>query len=517
MRTQPEPPQWIFYVLMVAMVAVPLLLLMAWTHRRFEGVFADRVIRFAAAHMTEEDKQKYYRLLADEVPGLYSAIPEPAVGRVLKPHIRKRFRGAEVVSNNAGMRDRRPYVAKPEDVFRIVCVGDSVVMGVAGKEEDRWGNQVEEILNGLLPEVDGKRVEVYSLGLGSWTALNEATYVTSRLSEYDPDLLLALLIPNDISDTEGVSGIGQPTDAFSPQFRNRGSGVLSYRSPYRFGILRNNLLSSGIGPESQSRWRQALKAWRRLEDLLAKRGGRMILGAWDHPLFRELVRLYARGAGLRSPLLFTSHLGHPLPHDGHPDREGHRILASHYLHRIAQGGWLPIRRVDLPPLEKGLTLGIARDPKPARIRELQADLVRDELDEAIAFDDLSEKQVVAFLGGIYPGDNKERLKSHPFGSLRSAFLLRRRPGAAEVVLEIDVPDFVELYPFRLEMLLDGQVATTLVLGDQGLAGRHVLVGELPGDADGVGAVEVSLQTGSYWTTISDPTMKSYRLISVSQR
>ncbi len=41
--------------------------------------------------------------------------------------------------------------------------------------------------------------------------------------------------------------------------------------------------------------------------------------------------------------------------------------------------------------------------------------------------------------------------------------------------------------------------------------------ELPAAPDTDSALEIVLRTDSYWTEISDPTMKSYRLLSVRQQ
>lgn len=120
------------------------------------------------------------------------------------------------------MRSKLRFTPKGQDKYRIVCLGDSCVFGTGGKEEDRFGNQIEDILNGLGVTVDGKAIEVYSLGVPSWTAVNESTYLSSRITEYAPDVVLALMISNGT----GVLGTGHVTARFSPQHRRLGSGVL---------------------------------------------------------------------------------------------------------------------------------------------------------------------------------------------------------------------------------------------------------------------------------------------------
>jgi lysophospholipase L1-like esterase len=473
-------------------------------------------VRFAVRHMTEAQKREYYGYLAQSTPaGIFEAVPEPRVGRVLQFGVRKLDLQAEVVTNQAGMRSRRPYTPKAKDRFRIVCLGDSVVMGTAGREEDRWSDQLETILRDRGIAVGGKQVEVYNLGIGSWTAVSEATYLSQRISSYAPDLVLALMVDNDLNDVGGVLGIGQATYSFTPERREHGSSVFVDHSPLLFGVTGKNLLGSGLGPESQARWREAFRAWRRLEELLARSGGRLVFGVLRaSPLFLELAKRHYVEAGLTSPFIVTEYFGQRLPHDSHPNRAGHQILAAHYLHVLARLAWLPVQPADLPSLHSNLSTQTEPRPDHEALAALQDEIARATLPARINFDRLNAEAVRALLGGIYPGSEERPLESFPFGSLRSVFLLRRAARATRLRLEVDVPPHVELYPFELSLFLDGQPAGQLSLETSARAGRHVLSGVIPG---GPGpALEVALRTQAYWTGITDFTMRSYRLVSAAQ-
>lgn len=515
----PRRQRRLFWPLMLLLTAVPLVALSAAVLRLADPSrwAEDRLLRFAATRMTAEDRQTLHDRLAATVPGLWTPVPEAEVTYLLQPRTVKVSKGAEVRANGAGLRSRHEFTGKREDRYRIVCLGDSLVMGTGGREEDRWGDQMEAILAAAGVRVDGKPVEVYSVGLDGWTAINEATYLSSRISAYRPDLVLVLTFRNDITDSGGVLGNGLVTYGFSSESRADGSGIMIGSWPNRFGVTRQNLLSAGLGSESRLRWRKTFAAWKRLEDLVAQVGGKMLFSFLQaDELFGELCRLHHRQAGMRSPVIATDYFGKRLPHDPHPNREGHRVLAAHYLHALSELGWLPVTAEDLPPLDPRLTTKTERPPDAERIAVLQAETVRKNLDESIVFDRLRQRTPVAFLGGIYPGSAAKPLGSRPFGSTRSAFLLRRKKGTERVLLEIDVPSRVELYPFEIAMRLGGEVGATLRLETSAEAGRHLLTGKLPDEGAAVPAVEVLLTTDSYWTEIHDPVMKSYRLVSVRQ-
>jgi lysophospholipase L1-like esterase len=478
----------------------------------------EALFRYAARNLTEAQKNDFYQRLAAAIPAsVWEAVPEPFVGRLLQFNTRKIDLQAELVSNSAGMRSSRPYGPKKPGTFRIVCVGDSMVMGTAGREEDRWGDQIEQILHDLSVRIEGKDVEVYSVGIGSWSAINSATYLTHRLSAYAPDLVLYMAVDNDLNDVGGVLGIGQVSYHFTSEHRDLGSAVFVDHWPQEFGLPDRNLLAAGLGSESQSRWTTTLAALKRLETILGENGGRMVFGVLKAPpTFQEPLKQYYADAGLQSPFIVTEYFGQRLPHDVHPNREGHRILAAHYLHVLAKLGWIPVEEARLPPLHDGLSTETSYPPDPSAIAAMQNELAQSTLSEQIAFDQLRRNDVRAILGGIYPGSEDQPLRAPPYATVKSVFLLRRAASAKRVRVEIDVPDFVELYPFELKMLVNGVPGGTLTLRSRRDAGRHAIIGDVPAENPWP-ALEVTLRTESYWTTITDLTMRSFRLISARQQ
>ncbi len=510
----PTGPRRSFWLMMILLTAIPAVLLVVAASRGIDprSWAEDRLLRYAATRMSAEEQEALQVRLAKTVPGLWQPVPEPDVTYLLQSGIEKPSKGARVQSNRAGMRSGREYKRKSSDRFRIVCLGDSLVMGTGGREQDRWGDQMEAILRQLDVRVDGKEIEVYSLGLDGWTAINEATYLTSRFSAYSPDIVLVMMFQNDITDSGAVLGNGQVTYAFTSESRRDGSGVMIGSWPQVFGVAGQDFLFAGLGSESLSRWRKTFTAWKRLEDLVAASGGKMLFSFLRaNQLFGELAKLHHAEAGMKSPVIVTGYFGNKLPHDPHPDRAGHHILATHYLHALASLGWLPVDATALPELHPELDIELNRPPNPKRLNDLQSRLIRKRLDETIAFDRLAERHVLAILGGIYPGG-----PPGPFASTRSAFLLRRTPGATQIILDVQVPPRIELYPFELGMRINGEPTATLLIERSSQAGQHSLVGLLPPAEAPVSAIEVVLRTDSYWTEINNPVMKSYRLVAVRQ-
>ena len=107
-------------------------------------LFQEDLIARTLSKMPTEEKKKIYQKLANQIGSWNDTLPEPNVGRILKKNHQFTFKKAVVQTNNAGLRSQRPFTKKSNDVFRIICLGDSMVFGTGGKEEDRFCDQIED-------------------------------------------------------------------------------------------------------------------------------------------------------------------------------------------------------------------------------------------------------------------------------------------------------------------------------------------------------------------------------------
>jgi hypothetical protein len=175
------------------------------------------------------------------------------------------------------------------------------------------------------------------------------------------------------------------------------------------------------------------------------------------------------------------------------------------------------KRGNSPPLHPDLNLQIKHPIKKEEIIGLRKKLAERFLPEGIDFQRLQEDDLEAILGGVIPAEfPPHALESPPFGTVKSGILLKKKPNTSRVIIEIEIPPFPELYPFRLDMYLQGCLESTLSLSATADAGRHTLSGEIPPLNNEEPAIEVVLRASSYWSGIDDARMKSYRLLSIRQ-
>jgi hypothetical protein len=126
-------------------------------------------------------------------------IPDPILGWRMEPNasvVRKRpeYR-VELSMNSHGWRDVEHSYDKPEDVYRIVLLGDSFMEACQVKLEDSMAHQLEQLAH----QSGYQEVEVINLGVSGYGTYQEYLAFIEEGIKYDPDLvLLAFYADNDV-------------------------------------------------------------------------------------------------------------------------------------------------------------------------------------------------------------------------------------------------------------------------------------------------------------------------------
>src|SRR5512134_1744772 len=97
--------------------------------------------------------------------------------------------------NADGLRDRAHSEARPEDVWRVAVLGDSVTEGFGLAAEQAFPRELERQL-----EADGERVEVLSVALRGWSTRQQRIAYHRIARRYRPDQVLVATCLNDITE-----------------------------------------------------------------------------------------------------------------------------------------------------------------------------------------------------------------------------------------------------------------------------------------------------------------------------
>ena len=107
------------------------------------------------------------------------------------------FQNVLIRTNSFGLRGKEFRKAKSLNTKRLLILGDSVVLG--------WGVEYENTFPNLLQEKFDKEqseIEVIPIGVSSWNTRTEYEYFSRIAINFDPDILLLVIVGNDTDPKE---------------------------------------------------------------------------------------------------------------------------------------------------------------------------------------------------------------------------------------------------------------------------------------------------------------------------
>ncbi len=253
-----------------------------------------------------------------------------------KPSWEKRYGDVLVTYNERGLRDR-PILPKAEGEYRILALGDSVTFGSGVPQHEIFTSRLEQLLPGRLQ----RPVRVINSGVGGYNTVQEVTYFKREGIMLQPDLVLLTYIGNDIEENRGPFNPWAGPKSFKDMVEKMLGKLWSYRlahHTYRYAV-RNRLKGQSSNPlQGGEGWRRSMSALGELVAMCEENTIPLIVffrrshSDENTPLFEDVVR-HVQGfpvqdmgpwyQGLDESSLVLSKV------DGHPNAEGHRVMAEH--------------------------------------------------------------------------------------------------------------------------------------------------------------------------------------------
>jgi hypothetical protein len=101
--------------------------------------------------------------------------------------------------NGLGFRGPDISYDKPDDVYRIMLIGDSYVEALQVDYKSTIYARLSEMLKNVRTP-DGKRIEVFGVGVTGWGTLQEYLYYHNEGYRFHPDLIVDFFVINDVAD-----------------------------------------------------------------------------------------------------------------------------------------------------------------------------------------------------------------------------------------------------------------------------------------------------------------------------
>lgn len=148
---------------------------------------------------------QYYRWKADfNNYGWFDTLTIPSSNPVLMWEYRPYGNINQIKTNRHGFRDRDyESMTKPENVYRIAFIGDSITLGFGVSAEETFVHQFENIANGSKsPRV----VQALNFGVDGYNTLQVYELLRTKALSFNPDKIVYMVCLNDF-DFEDSAGM----------------------------------------------------------------------------------------------------------------------------------------------------------------------------------------------------------------------------------------------------------------------------------------------------------------------
>jgi hypothetical protein len=198
---------------------------------------------------------------------LYQPVENEAVNYRLKPDMEYEFEHIHVEINSQGLRDDPIALEKPQGMYRILGLGDSVTFGWQVGQEETYLAQLKRTLNAR----DSRQYEVINAGVPGYNLGNELAYLEEYGVGYQPDLIIVgFCALNDADGTQAVY-VGDGNVAYvpldSPSASTDSEGIVAHIKGFlrrkshlyhfvtqQYGMLRDRLNKGSQPGGTTSRW-----------------------------------------------------------------------------------------------------------------------------------------------------------------------------------------------------------------------------------------------------------------------
>jgi lysophospholipase L1-like esterase len=162
---------------------------------------------------------------------------------IMRPNIKFSHLKAEYLysrkTNSLGLPDVEFKMAKDDNEFRIIALGDSFTEGVGTKYDSTWVKSLERILSEKYPD---KLIITYNCGVSGSDVIFEYILLKEKLLIYRPDLVIVALNRSDIDDIITRGGMERFKNDGTLQFKNPPKWENLYATSSVVRLIINDLL-----------------------------------------------------------------------------------------------------------------------------------------------------------------------------------------------------------------------------------------------------------------------------------
>jgi lysophospholipase L1-like esterase len=283
-----------------------------------------------------------------------------------QPNARGMHTGVPVAFNSIGLRDAERAPRPAPGTIRILALGDSVTFGMGVAQEDAYPRRTEALLNAARG-ARGTRVEVLNMGMPGYNTMHELAQLRDIGLALEPKLVVVGVLYNDVELSSGqraAAGSSSRADvSFARRVKSGINGATTWLKKHslffawltpRLGTALRPLGLQGFGQvgevkdqyvDSNPQWRRVREALLEMKRLTDERRIELVLmiipamakfseGTYPVKEYHQALAAFCGAHGFNCLDVLPAFWGQDgtkfwiSPTDGHPNAEGHRIMAD---------------------------------------------------------------------------------------------------------------------------------------------------------------------------------------------
>lgn len=238
-----------------------------------------------------------------------------------------RFPLTKIKINSDGFRDKEYSREKPDNVFRIIALGDSITFGWGVNNSEIWTEVLERKLN----RHSNMSFQVLNFGVWGYNTRMEVETFEEKAMGYNPDLVVIQFHRNDNQNYTKIKKIKR---IYKKQLRNKTNLSKQEIRIAASTKARKVERSFRMNQKSEYELEMVSKSLKRLNELVKGKNISVLIATWPVAGYQEKVlknisRKYEwYYINLWDRMKMNRNLKRYAICDGHPNSQGHGIMAE---------------------------------------------------------------------------------------------------------------------------------------------------------------------------------------------
>ena len=286
----------------------------------------------ASTQITRLNKDYFLKIPTERYPHFYELIPNV----ILKSDVS--FVPSEISNtiNSDGIHSAKNYaVTAPSDTFRIATIGDSFTFGQFVATDQNYSSRLEQMIN-TSRCLTNRKTEIINFGIPGYDIGYTVEHFKRKAQKYAPDLVIWFLNTHNIVPLDERIVRFQTMVAETKEKRSEGPGGVDPWLPV-FIDAGYSILGQWGNEAIQSRLHENIEAFRALYT------GELVVVVNDTLHDLSYVKMVAQEFKGKDHIVFDDTLPdlsarNAILADGHPNLQGHIIIATHLYALLRQNG-----------------------------------------------------------------------------------------------------------------------------------------------------------------------------------